>query len=182
VDIDPSAASRSAIETYDKDGDGGLAGAELDAVPGIKRYVSLYDRDSDQKVSRDEISSRLQAWADHDFGLMGRTYIIVLDGQPLEGATVKFVPEPYLGPNVKPATGETGPTGLVRMSHADEDLPKSRNGRPIPGVKGGTFKVQITHPTRKIPEKYNTATELGDEIAYDINTSDAAITLSLLSR
>jgi hypothetical protein len=68
------------------------------------------------------------------------------------------------------------------MSHADEDLPKSANGRPIAGVKGGTYKVQVTHPSRKIPAKYNTATELGEEIAYDINPNDAPISLALTSK
>jgi hypothetical protein len=133
-------------------------------------------------VTREEIAQRLQDWVDNKLGLMGRSYIVVLDGQPLDGATVTFVPEPYLGENVKPATGITGPTGLVRMSHAEEDLPKSANGRAIPGVKGGTFKVQITHPSRSIPAKYNTQTELGDEVAYDINPTDAAVTLRLSSR
>ena len=74
------------------------------------------------------------------------------------------------------------PTGLARLTHADEDLPKSTNGRPIAGVKGGTYKVQITHPTKKIPAKYNTATELGEEMAYDVNPNDALIRLSLTSK
>ena len=182
VDISPSSASSEAMELYDKDGDGAIAGDELNAVPGIKRHLEFYDRDGDQRVTRDEISDRIRDWGNNQLALMGRTYVIKLDGQPLAGATVTLVPEPYLGENVKPASGETGPTGLTRMSHADEDLPTSTNGRPIPGVKGGTFKIQITHPTRKIPAKYNTATELGDEIAYDINTTDAAVTLPLTSR
>ena len=74
------------------------------------------------------------------------------------------------------------PSGLARLTHADEDLPKTANGRPIAGVKGGTYQVQITHPTRKVPAKYNTATELGEEIAYDINPNDAPIGLSLTSK
>jgi hypothetical protein len=181
VEIDASSATSQAMEMYDKNGDGALAADELNAVPGIKRHIDRYDRDGNKQVSKEEIASRLQDWGSNQLALMGRTYVITLDGRPLSGATVTLVPESYLGPNVKPASGITGPTGLTRMSHAEQDLPKSANGRSIPGVKGGTFKVQITHPTQKVPEKYNTATELGDEIAYDINTTDAAVTLPLTS-
>jgi len=182
VEIDASSASGQAIELYDKDGSGALAGDELNAVPGIKKYLDKYDRDGNQEVTRNEIADRLNDWANQKAGLMGRTYVINLDGRPLAGATVTLVPETYLGENVKPASGTTGPTGLARMTHAEADLPKSANGRAIPGVKGGTYKVQVTHPSRKIPAKYNTATELGDEIAYDINTTDVAITLPLTSQ
>jgi len=182
VSIDSSAASRQAIDLYDKDGDGAIAGKELDAVPGIKKNLSHYDRDNDGRVSRDEIAARLNDWSKQQLALMGCTYIVTLDGQPLEGATITLVPEPYLGPHVKRASGVTAPNSMVRLSHADEDLPKSANGRPIAGVKGGTYKIQVTHPTRKIPEKYNTATQLGEEIAYDINPTDAPIKLSLTSK
>jgi hypothetical protein len=182
VDIDASSASSEAIELYDKNGDGALAGDELNAVPGIKKYLDKYDRDSDQHVTRDEIATRIGDWSGQKMALMGRSYVVMLDGRALEGATVTLVPEPYMGDAVKPATGVTAHNGLTtRMSHAEEDLPKSANGRPIPGVKGGTFKIQITHASRKIPAKYNTATELGDEIAYDINVQDVPITLALTS-
>jgi hypothetical protein len=181
VEIDASSASREAMELYDKNADGALAGDELNAVPGIKRYLDKYDKDSDQRVTRDEIAARLSDWGSQKLAFMGRSYVVTLDGRTLDGATVTLVPEPYLGENVKPATGVTALNGLARMSHADEDLPKSSNGRPIPGVKGGTFKIQVTHASRKIPAKYNTATELGDEVAYDINVQDVPVTLPLTS-
>jgi hypothetical protein len=182
VEIDASSASSEAMELYDKDGDGALAGAELNAVPGIKKQVERYDRDGDQRVSRDEIAERIAEWSSNRLAFMGCSYIVTLDGQPLGGATITLVPEPYLGANVKPASGLTHSNGLTRLTHADEDLPKSSNGRPIPGVFGGTYKVQVTHPSRKIPAKYNTATELGEEIAPDVNPNDLPINLPLSSK
>ena len=182
VSIDSSSASKQAIEMYDKDGDGALAAAELNAVPGIKKNLGRYDGDSDGRVSREEIAARLNDWSKQQLAIMGCSYIVSLDGQHLSDATITLVPEGYLGPNVKPAMGVTMPSGLARLSHADEDLPKTANGRPMAGVKGGTYKIQITHPTRKIPAKYNTATELGEEIAYDLNPNGAAITLLLTSK
>ena len=68
VEIDASSASSGAIEMYDKDGDGAIAGAELNAVPGIKKHLNLYDRDGDQRVTRDEIAERLNVWASNPAG------------------------------------------------------------------------------------------------------------------
>ena len=182
VDIDPSSASSAAIEMYDKDGDGAIGATELDAVPGIKKHVSNYDRDGDGKVSREEIASRLQSWNDNSLALHGAPFAIQLDGQWLEGATVTMVPEPYLGENVKPATGVTLSNGYTDLSHADELLPKSANGRPLYGVFSGTYKIQITHPTRQIPARYNTATQLGDEIAFDLNSNGDPVRIAITSK
>jgi hypothetical protein len=182
VDIDPSSAASAAIELYDKDSDDALAGAELNAAPGIKKYLDRYDRDGDGRVMRAEIAERLREWTNSKLALMGRSYIVTLDGRPLEDATITLVPEGYLGENVKPATGITSTGGLTRLSHAEEFLPKSSNGRPIPGVKSGTYKIQVTHSSMKIPAKYNTATELGDEVAPDINPNDSPMALVLTTK
>jgi hypothetical protein len=144
--------------------------------------VGKYDSDGDGKVSREEIRARFQTWGNQKLAFMGASFVVQLDGQPLDGATVNFVPEPYLGENVKPASGMTGPTGLARLQHADEFLPKTANGRVIPGVFGGTYKIEVTHPSRTIPAKYNTATEIGEEIAFDLNPTDAPVHLSLTSK
>jgi hypothetical protein len=182
VEIDASAASSGAIELYDKDGDGAIAGAELNAVPGIKKHLNMYDRDGDQRVTRDEIAERFAVWASNPLAIMGSAYVVTLDGKPLSGATMTFVPEPYLEPNVKPATGDTTEIGLTRPSHAPEHLPKTANGKTIYGMTSGTFKIQITHPSQKIPAKYNTQTELGDEVAHDINPTGAPLKINLTSR
>jgi hypothetical protein len=181
VKIDASAAATGAMELYDKNADGALDDDELSAVPGIKKYLSHYDRDSDGKVSRDEIAARLESWGNQKLALFSAPLAIRLDGRPLGDAEITLVPESYLGPNVKPATGITMDNGLANLSHADEDLPKSSNGRPIPGVFAGTYKVQVTHAGRRIPAKYNTATVLGEEVAHDINQDDNPIIIDLKS-
>jgi hypothetical protein len=182
VEIDISSAARGAIEMYDKDGDGELAAAELDSVPGLKKHIDKYDTDGNQQVSRDEIAQRLTNWSNNKLAIMGDSYVFTLDGRPLAGATVTFVPEPYLEPHVKPASSITTPVGLARPSHAEEFLPKSANGRPLYGVTSGTFKIQVNHTSIKIPPKYNSETILGDEIAYDTNPSGGPIRIELTSR
>jgi hypothetical protein len=49
-------------------------------------------------------------------------------------------------------------------------------------MTSGTFKIQITHPSQQIPAKYNTQTELGDEVAHDINPTGAPVRINLTSR
>jgi hypothetical protein len=148
----------------------------------MKKHLDKYDKDSNQKVTRNEIAERIQVWTSSQLALLGATFSIRLDGRPLDGATVTLIPESYLGPDVKSASGVTNSVGLTRASHAEEDLPKTASGRPLYGVKAGTYKIQITHPSRKIPAKYNTATEIGEEIAPDINPTQAPIRLSLTSQ
>ena len=56
---------------------------------------------------RDEVAERFTVWASNPAAIMGNSYVVTLDGKPLSGATLTFVPESYLGENVKPATGDT---------------------------------------------------------------------------
>ena len=48
------------------------------------------------------------------------------------------------------------------------------------GVQQGLFKVQITHPKIKIPEKYNTKSMLGKEVSAE--TGETYWLLELSSR
>jgi hypothetical protein len=45
---------------------------------------------------------------------------------------------------------------------AAEDRPKNAPNMPL--VQPGIYRVEITHPSVKIPAKYNTETTLGIEI------------------
>ena len=66
-------------------------------MPGIKKNISHYDRDSDGRISRDEIAARVNDWASQQLALMGCTYVVTIDGQPLADATITLVPEPSVG-------------------------------------------------------------------------------------
>jgi hypothetical protein len=46
----------------------------------------------------------------------------------------------------------------------------------------GVYKIEVTHPTIKIPEKYNTATTIGAEIASDDPEATRQVTFELSSR
>ena len=66
---------------------------------------------------------------------------------------------------IKPASGVTGQSGHVEMLIAAEDLPPDT---PYKGMHMGLYKVKITHPKRRIPARFNTQTELGQEVACDL--------------
>jgi hypothetical protein len=177
VDVDPGDASRQAIELYDKDQDGALADRELAAVPGIAKYKSLYDQDGDGAVSQEEIETRLDLWSDQGLGFRPLNVVVIVDGRPLADAALVFDPEPYLGPNVKRATGTTDSNGMASLAVAVEDMPPELADLPIDGVMGGTFKVRVTHPSVKLPARFNDETELGEEIAFDTIRERATVTI-----
>ena len=162
-DIDPQSAAAEAISLYDVSGDGNLSGAELLACPGINSSFDLYDTDANGMISAEEIAARLRSLTQFKTALTSLRVRVRLNGQPLGGADVKFVPEKYLGNEVKPAYGTTNRSGSASVSVAEEDLPKSQRG--YRGVHYGTYKVVITHPDRAIPAKYNAETTLGYETA-----------------
>ena len=160
--IDPSRAGAEAIEQYDTNGDGQLSTAELASCPGILGRRDQYDSDGNDQVSADEIAQRIESWLEREVGIRGMTCRVVLNRRPLAGAQVRLIPEPFLGPDVKPARGTTAAFGVAPLGIAPEDLAEDEQG--IVGVHLGLYKVEITHPRVKLPARYNTASTLGAEI------------------
>ena len=167
VRIDPGDAKSGAIEQYDKDGDGALNDAELAAVPGILKYKSQYDLDGDGVVSGDEIADRVKVWQKDGVGIRGLKVTVLLGSRPLQGAQVRFVPEPYMGDGPKVGTGTTNASGVASVSVAPEFLPEDLRVARVRGLFQGTYKIEVTHPKQTIASRFNTATTLGEEIARD---------------
>jgi hypothetical protein len=70
--------------------------------------------------------------------------IVLLDGKPLAGASIQFVPQEQ----GKDATGQTDNSGQFAMS----------TFQPRDGVLPGTYKVVISPPTGEVdPTKYGNA-------------------------
>ena len=165
--IDADAAGLAAIKQYDSNGDEALSGDELLKIPGIKdEALPKYDKDGDGSVTAAEITERIIEWQESRVGL-GQSFLcsVLLDGAPIEGAVVKFVPEDFLGTEVKAAVGTSNSRGVVHVGIPQEDLPEDLKG--INGMQLGLFKVEITHPDHNIAAIYNTQTTLGEECAHD---------------
>jgi hypothetical protein len=161
--INPAAAGQQAIERYDTDGDGLIRGNELNKAPGLKNALENLDTNQDGGVSAEEIAERVKAWQQTKVGTMSLSCTVTYRGQPLPGATVKFVPEEFLGDEIQSASGQTDEFGVAMLNlPGDPDLPGA-----VPGVQCGLYRVEITKAGADIPAIYNTQTILGQEVADD---------------
>ena len=162
------AAGAAAIEQFDSDHDGALSGAELNKVPAIKTNLKRADTNGDGKVTPEEIDARIAAW--HKSGLaVTKIFATVRQSkQPLEGALVTMVPESFLGPNIKPATGTTDATGMtfLTISAKPEEA----------GMHLGYYRIEVSKKrpdgTETIPDRYNKNTDLGAEITAEDNSAE----------
>ncbi len=140
-------------------------------MPGLKAAMQKVDLSKRGKISAADISARIQNWADSKLGRMGVSCIVKRNGRPLAGATVKFVPESFLGGGSKPAEGTTDDHGMARMKIA---------GTTQRGISPGFYRIEITKAAEDIPSQYNTQTRLGQEVANDaagLNNGVATIDL-----
>ena len=58
-----------------------------------------------------------------------------LDGKPLQGATVTYVPEKFLGSSIRQATGVSDERGSVALV---------TEGEKLSGVQPGLYRVQVS--------------------------------------
>jgi len=165
-DIDPHDAAELAMKTYDTDGNGYVEGDELKNAPGLAAAMTTLDTNGDAKVSGKEISERILAWQGTEVGIMSITCTVLMDGRPLEGATVTLDPEEFLGNDIQEAVGVSGPMGDCYPS-----IPQDESaGSNIFGVQFGLFKVRVSKVVdgkEQIPGRYNSQTVLGQEVSYD---------------
>jgi hypothetical protein len=156
--INPSAAGAQAIQDFDTNKDGKISGDELDKCPGLKAAVDQVDTSGQKAPTAQMIAARIENWQKTKLGRMSLSCRVTRNGQPFSGAKVKFVPEKFLGENVKPAEGTTDQNGMAMIS-----IPEISP----PGIAPGFYRVEIEHPSIKVPDKYNTNTEFGQEVALD---------------
>jgi hypothetical protein len=158
--ISPADAGAKAIELYDTNHDGVISGDELKKVPALKVALARFDTSGDGKVTAGNIAARIQSWHDQKVAIISVFVSVTLDGQPLDGATVTFEPEPFLGTAIQGASGTTDARGTVMLKTGDKT-----------GTHVGLYKVKVSKQgsgKETIPARYNTDTELGAEIAQDV--------------
>jgi hypothetical protein len=160
--VDANDAAQKVIAELDHDGDGKLSRSEWAKSPSIAATASAYDKNGDGFLELDELVSGIEVWKKTGVGARSVPFKVILNGSPLAGATVRLVPAPFLSDAVKPASGQTSASGGGQFAMAREDLPKNAPNMPL--VQPGLYQVEITHPSVKIPAKYNTQTTLGIEI------------------
>lgn len=165
--IDADDAASAAVELYDKDADGKIAGSELDAAAPLKAALATIDANKDGAVEENEIYERIRAWQAHRIGIMAVNATCTLDGRPLVGAQVTFEPEPYLGDDIKAGSGETSAAGTAMPTIPKEDRPTKDTP---PGLQIGLYRVRVSKMVdgkETLPAKYNAETTLGQQISPD---------------
>ena len=159
--ISASDAGAEAVAMYDANGDGKISGVELDKCPALRAAVARIDKTGEGAITADMITERIEDWQRSRLGRIPLTCTVLRNGRPLANAEVRFVPAEFLGPNVRPAKGRTGPNGAATINI------ETTNRSVPPGVAPGLYSVEITKVGENIPAKYNTSTTLGQEVASD---------------
>ncbi len=157
---DPDKAATEAMKLYDADGDGSIAGQELDKCPSMKKALNELDKDQDGKLSQEEIEARVQQYVDNGVGRMNFACRIVRGGRPVPGAEVVFEPEPFLADVIQAARGTTNEMGDVIIAV---------EGLSPPGITVGFYRVRVSKKDGSgkelLPAKFNSETVLGQELA-----------------
>lgn len=157
-----SAAASAAMAEFDTNKDGFLDAAELERCPALKSALKRFDANGDGKLSEKEISARLAAYKDAGVGRIAISCQVLLDGMPLPDASVRFVPERFMGDSYKAGTGTTDTNGFADLQV---------EGDQLPGLPSGLYRVEISKHSAQgqelLPARFNTQTSLGQEVAAD---------------
>jgi hypothetical protein len=153
---DAAAIAKQIMATYDTDANAELSPAELGKCKGLMMLtVGQEQLPPDQRLDNDGSGSVSEAELVQKFAAClksrrhGYECVVYYRGQPLAGATVKLVPESFMG-DVPVATGTTNDEGKCSVATDDGFV------GGVPGI----YKVEITHPTAKIGARFNTETTL----------------------
>ena len=169
--IDPRQAAAAAMKLYDKNGDGTLDAKELKASPPLLELLkNLQSRSPGHPdcLTAEDVSGRLNEWLKAPTILVPGTAMVYLDDKLLEGATVTYEPEPFLGPSYHCHQGQTNAVGMARLDPEIEQYPGS--------IYVGLYRVRISKKVNgreTLPARYNTESELGREVATNIRDSRA---------
>lgn len=183
--IDAAEVARRAFELYDRDADGLISSAEAEASPPLAYALSqpgLLDTSGDGQISAEEIVRRVRAWQKSRAGLAPVRCLVLLDGEPLAGATVTYEPAEFLPETVKPAFGRTDELGEARMSLLAEDRP---DPNAPSGVQLGWYSVRVSKVIdgeETIPARFNTQTVLGQEVSFQDLGLQSQVVLRLTTR
>lgn len=159
--ISVSSATSQALELYDTNHDGKLTQEELIKCPGVLIGLEGYDVNHDKAIDAQEFRDHLTHLLKNGTGATQLACNVTYQGAPLAGAKIVLEPESYLGNDIQAAEGVTNSYGAADVGMPPDNAPAALKNMKL--IQYGTFKVRVTHPTIKIPAKYNTETTLGYE-------------------
>jgi hypothetical protein len=155
----PEVAAKQVLAEYDTNHDGFLDAKELERCPSLKHSLDSMDQNGDKRLSAEEIAARIQAYVDSQVAIKATGCHVRLDGKPLQGATVTYVPEKFMGPSLRQASGVSDQNGAVTLTV---------EGEKYPGAQPGFYRVQVSKKSpsgqETIPARYNQDSILGIEV------------------
>lgn len=161
IDVNPGRLSDEVIAQFDSDGNSALSESELVAIPPIHDQWSTTDTDGDGQLSQAELRYLFEHVFSTQVGLLPARCRVTINGRPLAGADVRFVPPKVLEGVLPPASGVTGEDGTTTLRLAPEDMPDNIPNPRMAVMRPGIYMVEVTHPDEQIPAEYNTQTKLG---------------------
>jgi hypothetical protein len=132
---DPEYAATKALGLYDRNSDGKLSTDELLDCPAFAVGKPRIDRDADGTITAEEIRSRFEALAKQS-DIKALDLRVTAQRRPLGGATVTFTPEPFMGDGLQSYAGVTTEQGMCELIGTNVDL----YGLPV-----GYYKVHVVH-------------------------------------
>jgi len=146
------------MEHYDRNRDARLDADELRASPGLAAAAQDIDVDHDGRLSASEITTRFRQALVAKATLESTLVQVIVDNRPLSRATVRYVPDPIMGPGHQVGEGRTDESGTASLQ-----MP----GFPGTGVFTGYYRVEVSkvvNGRESIPARYNQQSELGCEV------------------
>jgi len=166
--LDPEAVTTAAMAQADANGNGVIEKTELGGLPALVAAVSQLDQDHDGGISKAELRRWLDEVKESRIAITSYAGEVRHLKRPLGGATVRLVPESFMGADVKAAEGVTDPDGRFSATIPDAKYP---------GVNCGLFRVEITgqgNDGKPLPAKYNTQSTLGTAVGGQLPENGVA--------
>jgi hypothetical protein len=159
---DPTETTKAMFQALDKNSDGSIQGDELAGCPGLAASVGGWDTDGNKGISTAEAQQRFEKWKAMRVGAINASTTLKLNGNPLRGAKVEWVPESWMGNGFPTASSTTDPSGRAIAKVASDG---NRDASLGDGLPPGFYRLVITHP--EVPEKYKVNSQAGLMIAPD---------------
>ncbi len=175
--FNPKTAAAQAMDLYDTNRDGAIDTAELVNAASLRAVLPKADTDGDGRLTQAELATRFGTYRAGELLVTTFPCSITLDGQPLVGEDVQLIPEPFMGDAYEVASATTSTGGQAVLSAP------SVTARGFSGVFCGVYRVEISSKNgageETIPANYNSASELGQEIAPDREDVERGVVLAL---
>jgi hypothetical protein len=157
--VSPDGAAAALLESLDANHDGSLDQEELKKCPPLTASgSSTLDTNRDGQLSGDEVRANFQRMFASK-NLLEASCTVRLGNAPLEGAKVTLRPIDSLKDSLPSAEATTDASGVARPTIPKDELPSEYQSMNL--LYPGLYHVEIEHPQKTLPSRYNTESELG---------------------